>query len=42
MINIVKIKTKKVINIVKLSQNSFFSLIIAKMFYNFTVLHKPY
>ena len=32
--NIVKMKTKKVINTVKLSQN--------KTFYNLPVLHKPY
>ena len=30
MINIVKIKAKKVANIIELSQNSFFSLIICK------------
>ena len=35
MINIAKIKTKKVINIVKLSHNGFFSLIICKKFLQF-------
>ena len=40
--NIVKLNTAKIINIFKLSQNSFLSLTSCIFFYILTVLHKPY
>ena len=41
MMNMIKLKITKVINIVKLSRNSLISWIICNLFYNLTVLHTP-